>query len=233
MRHRMTRGRISYRAGASEIGRERFTITHHSDGARTHRALCEFDDIELLRDVTHSVDTAWRPVDVFVRLTLRDAFLGSAWFRFTEHFAECEAVTAGEGRIAQRWPTTGRTPAFVSHSVVGDVWQIGARDPDKGGVAHIVGGRLTSSILPLGNSGPLLAASAGATGVPGEVNLQYMGETDVRVPAGTFRCSHVNLVRRDTPPIELFAHGDDLMPVLVTAAFVGQSYELTEFDPPG
>ncbi|MBM3504552.1 MAG: hypothetical protein FJX65_11825 [Alphaproteobacteria bacterium] len=228
MRHRTARGRIVYREKSGEIGGEHFVITGHSDGARTHRALCAFNDIELLRDVTYSVDAAWRPTDSFVRLTLKDQFLGSAWFRFAEGYAECEAFTAHEGRVSQRMVTAGRANVFVPHSVVGDIWQVGALDKQAGDRPHVIHGRMTSSPRTLGDSGPMLAFTGWGAGVPGTLHLQYRGETEVRVAAGTFPCMRVDIVRKDTPSLELYATGPDLIPVLLKAEFLGQSYELVE-----
>ena len=74
MRHRTYAGKIVYLTdGAGEMGRERFRVTVHDDGRRTLRAICEMDDDELLRDVTHTVDRHFRPLDAFVRLRRADA----------------------------------------------------------------------------------------------------------------------------------------------------------------
>ena len=62
-------GNILYRgAGGIAIGRERFELAGHA-GGHVLRAFCEMDDIGLLRDVTLSLDEAWRPLDAFCRIT--------------------------------------------------------------------------------------------------------------------------------------------------------------------
>jgi len=62
MQHRKIKGRIDYITDdVGVMGREWFTHSIHSDGARTMRALTEMDDDDLMRDVTFSVDANWIP----------------------------------------------------------------------------------------------------------------------------------------------------------------------------
>jgi hypothetical protein len=79
MQHRSYRGKVSYVTdGVGEMGREMFHVTIQPDGTRTLRATCELDDDRLLRDVVHTVDKDWRPVDAFVRLTIAEQTAGAA-----------------------------------------------------------------------------------------------------------------------------------------------------------
>ena len=80
MRHRAYRGRMVYLTDGVEMGREWFAVTVQPDGARTLRAQCEVDDDRLLRDIVLTVDAASRPIDAFVRLTVAERTVGSAWY---------------------------------------------------------------------------------------------------------------------------------------------------------
>jgi len=83
MKHRTYRGRIDYiHDDIGERGREWFTVTVQPDGTRTLRSHCEMDDTRILRDVVYTVDRAWLPIDSYVRLTVEEKLMGSAWFRF-------------------------------------------------------------------------------------------------------------------------------------------------------
>lgn len=84
-----------------ETGREWITRTMH-ERQRTVRALCELEDETLLRDVTYTVDREFRLLDVYVRLTRGDRFVGCAWFCVFEGGAECQGFPATEGRFSAR-----------------------------------------------------------------------------------------------------------------------------------
>ena len=68
MRHRIVRGLIRYTSKKPERldqprGQERFTFTHHSDGAVTLRATCEIEepDPTVLRDIVVSYHPSGAP----------------------------------------------------------------------------------------------------------------------------------------------------------------------------
>ena len=179
MPHRTVRGRIAYRHDEhGERGREWFTVTVQGDGARTVRAQCEMDDEVLLRDVTYSVDGAWRPLDAFVRLVRNGRFVGSAWFRFDDDGAECESLTALEGRVSQRRETLGRPLLFAPHPLVCDGWQASAYDYSRGPGRQRLDPCSNSSSRPDGGSGPSIGIV--------HKDLEYVGDETVTVPAGTF-----------------------------------------------
>ena len=126
--HRRIRGKLHYtsdkpgRKGV-ERGREYFTITVNGDGRRTLRAYTEIDDApNVMRDVTLSLRPDWKPSDAFVRISVGDEFMGSSWFRFTEHEAQCEGYTVAEGRISQRYPTERHIDGFGTHPIQADAW---------------------------------------------------------------------------------------------------------------
>jgi hypothetical protein len=227
MRHRTLRGRLVYRhLDGAERGRERFVVTAHEDGARTLRAVCEIDADEVLRDVTYSVDRDYRPVDAFVRLTVREQFLGCGWFLFDEHEAQFESYTAAEGRVSQRVDVPARPRAFGSHPISADAWLTAALEAD-GPRQQYFDNVFVSSYAFNGAGGPLL--------YPMHFGLEQLGVERVTVPAGTFDCRHLRFLLEDSevaghPPYDLWISADDRY--LCVRAIVGAPknylYELAE-----
>jgi hypothetical protein len=224
MPHRALRGRIAYlRDGQGERGREDFSITVHGDGARTVRAQCEMDDIRLLRDVTYSVDAAWRPLDAFVRLVSQDRFFGSAWFRFDDRGAECEAFTAGDGRVHQRCELGRRPLLFVPHPLVCDGWQASAYDYARGPGVQRLEPCANSSPRPDGGSGPALGLS--------HKHLQYVGDETLEVAAGRFACRRLRILPPEGDeahgvPLDIWVTGTDFILVRMRWDLLRSTYDL-------
>jgi hypothetical protein len=181
MPHRTMSGRLGYyHRQRGETGREQFTITQHADGVRTLRALCEMDDDAVLRDVTFSVGADWRPLDAFIRLTVRDRFVGASWFRFHAHGAECEGFTAADGRFSQRIDSESWPAYFGTHSLVTDGWHAPFWRED--GPPEQLLQSLVCSHAANGATGPVLSA--------GTARLVLLGRERLRVPAGEFDARH-------------------------------------------
>lgn len=187
-RHSTISGKILYTSRkpgreGQERGRESFTFTHHTDGKRTLRALCEIDEPNptVLRDVTYSLDENDVPMDCFVRLTIGDEFMGSGWFRMTPDAIECESYGPTIGRVSQRVPIVGDYDGFGTHPIAGDAYITKKMDRSKG--PHR---RKFRTFLPSpdhrGATPPLLAEA--------NIELEYVGKETVTVKAGTFDCFH-------------------------------------------
>lgn len=222
MQHRSYRGKVSYITdGVGQMGREMFHVTIQPDGTRTMRATCELDDDRLLRDVVHTVDKDWYPLDAFVRLTIHEKTAGSSWFRFTKTKAVCEAVTAKEGRVRQEFEIDERVRELGTHPVHADAWglaQVNRANPNPQAPSL----RFSTSTQPDGGSGPLLVPSTGRK------LRRYVGREKISVPAGTFDAVHFQDLFPDKPPAELWVTDGDFIPVRVTWSFRKQTYELIE-----
>ncbi|MBM3506038.1 MAG: hypothetical protein FJX65_19565 [Alphaproteobacteria bacterium] len=226
--HRSYRGKILYIGDTlGERGREWFTVTVQEDGTRTLRAHCEIDDAEInhtrvLRDVIYTLDKQWRPLDSYVRITVNKAFMGSAWFRFSEHLVECEGYSVGEGRFSQRVETERWVRVFAPHPVICDVWHMAGWDW-KNPAKTQTWPTIMSSPLPNGASGPLIGVVDFAT--------RYHGKERVTVPAGTFDCEHFSFPLEDRPgstPEHLWYSGPDMDFVKIRWDFAKTTYELVE-----
>jgi hypothetical protein len=188
MLHRTIRGKILYTSKKPEKfgqvrGREDFTFTHHTDGKRTMRAICEIEDPNptVLRDVTYSLDENDRPMDCFVRLTVGDRFMGAGLFRITEDAVECESFGPTIGRVSQRMPIVGDFDGFGTHPIVGDAYLSKCMDLSRGPHQRQIRTFLPSSDHR-GATPPLIAEV--------RMELAYIGEDTITVPAGTFACRH-------------------------------------------
>lgn len=224
MNLRSYRGKVLYLTdGVGEMGREHFHVTITPDGTRTLRATCEMDDDDLLRDVVMTVDARWRPLDAFVRLTIGGTFAGSSWFRFTDDLAECQAYTARDGRIDQRFATAGRVASLGTHPVHGDAWSL-AKFPvrEPGALIEVTDLNFTTSHAANGGTGPYLMPSSG------RMKRRYVGRETIDVQAGRFDAHRFQMVFSDYPPIDIWATDVDCMPLRLRWDLLRQTYELVE-----
>lgn len=222
MAFRSYRGRMVYRTnGVGETGREFFSVTVHPDGTRTLRAQCEMDEDRLLRDVVLTVDARWRPRDAFVRLTIADEFVGSTWYRFGEDHAECQGYTAREGRFSQRFAMPQGTACLGTHALHGDAWTVGRLRQHDGPAAGFQFVTFAVSVLANGGSGPTLIPVR-----PDFAQVSDRGEETLEVIAGRFRARHVRIEVPGVDYFDVWAGGEDCLPVKLTSDTLGQNYEL-------
>jgi len=228
MKHRTYSGKLLYLTdGVGEMGREWFKVTVHGDGSRTLRSLVEMDDDKLLRDVVITVGRDWKPLDAFVRLTINEEFVGTGWYRFSDTLVECEAFTSASGRASYRIPVAQRPPSLGAHPVCCDTWHTAAafQVSQTPGTVLLPQVAMTS-YLPNGGSGPELGMI--------NLNVNYLGDEDLKVQAGTFSTRHFASLSThapaDRPPVEVWAFSDDFIPARLRWDLLGQTYELVELE---
>lgn len=220
--HRTYEGRIAYlHETMGETGREWFSVSVHADGSRIVRARCEMDDDHLLRDVVVGMDSAFRPTHAHVHMMQHDRFLGSGWFRFSATEVECEADTAREGRISQRVSIAEPVRFFGTHPIVCDGMMPGVFDHTRGERRQRVKAG-ASSLAPNGASGPMLTWFT--------MDLEYVRDERITVPAGTFETRHflVHLAGTFDAPLEVWVHGPDCLVVRESWSILKSRYELIE-----
>jgi hypothetical protein len=245
MPHRTIRGILQYTSDkperkGQERGREHFTMTIHGDGRRTLRALSEIDDPPpVLRDVTLSLGSDWKPIDCFVRLTVGDRFMGSSWFRFTKDLVECEGYTAQEGRISQRVPLDAPLGMFGTHPIAADAWLTNVANLDKGPHWQLYENLWLCSLDHRGATGPMLMRH------PLGLRLAFVGRERIEVKAGSFDALHFRFGENsdveptDTrnepgkhPPYELWctADGDYVFLKAFVTGYMMTAYELVSLE---
>lgn len=217
------------REGA-ERGREFFRVDVHADGCRTIAAHSEIDDAPpVVRDVNLRVDAAGLPQESFVRIAVGGTFRGSAWFNFTPGLAECEAMTALEGRVSQRMALTGPLPAFGNHAMVNDGFLMSRYDLAGGPGTQVIRRMLLSSPDHRGATGPMLFAV--------DVAISYVGPEPVTVAAGRFDALHFRIVDvpgmpEEHPVYDLWttADGDYVLLKAAVGGYMQTAYELALYE---
>ncbi len=238
MKHRTVSGKIRYTSvkpgmEGQERGREWFTFTHHTDGSTVLRAQCEIEEPEptVLRDITYHIGPDMVPQNLHVHLTVGDAFMGSGWMHHdpANGTVTCESFGPSIGRLSQAMQV-GAFDAFGTHPVVADGYLGRKMDLSKG--PHR---RNMRCFLPSpdhrGATPPMIA----------EVNitLEYVGDEEKTVAAGTFACHHFRFVDESAhgmggvphPAYDIWATADEDC-ILVYASIDGymmNRYELIEF----
>ena len=216
------------RPGA-ERGREHFRIDMHADGCRTIAAHGEIDDAPaVVRDVNLRVDADNRPQESFVRIAVGGEFRGSAWFRFSNTHAECEAWTNIEGRVSQQMALERPLPAFGNHAMVNDGFLLNLYDLSKGPGVQVTRRMLLSSPDHRGATGPMLFAI--------DLAVEFVGRETLTVGAGTFAALHFRFtdipgLPLEHPPYDLWCtdDGDYVLLRARVGGYMQTHYELTSY----
>ena len=209
---RLLRGEIRYTSAASERdgaerGREFFCIAQQADGVDVLQAHCEIDDRpSVLRDVALAMrHDSGAPLDCSYRISVGGRFEGSGWMRFGDGFAECESWTRRDGRLSQRLDTPGTTRWLQAHPIVGDALLMRLYDLSQGPGMQSFDQVFLTSPDHRGASGPMLYPTA--------LQLRYVGDADVEVPAGRFAGRHFEVsaegLPEEHPPYEVWCSADD------------------------
>lgn len=194
MRHRTVQGKIRYTSmkpgrEGEERGREWFAFTHHGDGSTIMRARCEIEepDPTVLRDVTYHLGPGMVPIDLHVHLTVGDAFMGSGWLHHDRAAGtiSCESYGPTIGRLSQLRECGGAFDGFGTHPIVSDGYLTQIMDVARGPHRRPIRVFLPSPDHR-GATPPMIA----------EVNmcLEYVGEEQRTVAAGTFACRHFRFI---------------------------------------
>lgn len=216
-----------HRRGA-ERGREQFRMDLHADGSRTIAAHCEIDDAPpVVRDVNLRMDGEGAPQDCFVRIAVGGAFRGSGWFRFAGNLAECETLTTIEGRVSQQMTLAKPLPAFGNHAIVNDGFLLSLYDLSSGPGVQVTERLLLSSPDHRGATGPML--------FPVDLAIEYVGEEELSVTAGTFHARHFRMVDVPGMPLEhpeydlwVTADKDYVLLKAAVGGYMQTAYELVQ-----
>jgi hypothetical protein len=212
-------GRVGYYGPQGENGREWFEVVPHTQGS-TVRAFCEMDELDLTRDVTMSLDTEGRPRDAFVRIIRGGQTLGSSLFIVDDQEIRCEAVTAELGHVSQRRPLSAPLSYLGLHPLVCDGLIALSRGTDRPG-EFVAVDIITNSSSPSGEQG-LIA-------FPGVIDVAYLGDEIITVPAGQFDAQRYALRwQPDWSPADLWVHGPSALFLRLAWDMIDSHYELVE-----
>ncbi|MEH6549324.1 MAG: hypothetical protein V7711_16060 [Pseudomonadales bacterium] len=233
--HTTIRGKILYTSNkpermGEERGREYFTLTHQADDVLVMHAHCEIDDApNVIRDVVQSLDPKTsKPFDCSSRLSVGDVFEGTGWMRLTDTYAELESYNRRDGRISQRMELEKPCTWLQSHPIVGDALLMKLYDLSQGPGKQRFTDMLLTSPDHRGATGPQL--------FPSKFSLQYVGEEEITVVAGTFNARHFQVVDtaeglpEEHPPYDVWCTADDdyILLLAKVAGYMKTHYELVE-----
>lgn len=194
MKQRTLEYEVDYiRRDGKPRGQERALVTVHEDGRRTLRTLSEIYEAEVLRDVTYTVDADYRPLEAFVRVSVQDRYLGSAWFRFNDQRVECETASADGVRQSQSMALEAPAMSFLSHAVASDVWHGAALRKQLDLGPQAITPLLTCSPRHDGSTAPKLASWP--------LRAVFLGVESLETVAGAMEAEHI---RYEEPSGELF-----------------------------
>lgn len=223
---RSYQGRLVYLdETGQETGREFFSVSVADTGARMLRAQCEMDERQLVRDVFLEVREDWSPVEAFVRLTVGGQRRGSAWYRFEQHLAECASDSVTGGRSTQRFTTSEPILAFGTHSLQNDAWTVGRLRCWQGPVEEMPLVTFTTSATPDGSTGPGLVLYG-----PGDSVIQDRGECSLDTRLGRMDTRHIRIVVPGVDDFDVWAAGEDCVPVRLSSDGLLQCYELVALE---
>jgi hypothetical protein len=191
MKHRVIEGRLAYTSRKPERmgqarGFETFMFTRHSDGKVTMRAHCEIEEPEptVMRDIIYALDEHNQPMDLHVRLTVGDKFMGSGWMRFDGETIECESFGPSIGRLSQQVKAELPIDGFGTHPIVSDGYMLSTKSWEVG-QKHKFNCYLPSPDHR-GATPPMIAHV--------KIDAVYLGKEEVTVTAGTFQTRHFQFV---------------------------------------
>jgi hypothetical protein len=211
-------GVIAYRNGAGEeTGRERFEWLTHPAG-HTLRAICEMDQIEVIRDVTLTLTRDWRPIDGFCRVHVGGKQASSSLFLTQGDEVHFEAQIANMGRVSQVQPSPGGLAYLGLHPVTNDGLITELRGVDAPGEFRTISG-LTNSKSANGE--------IGLYAMPTHIDVAFIGYETVTVAAGTFEARHYALRwAPDWPPADVWVRKDDNIFLLLRWSLIEDWFEL-------
>ena len=161
------------------------------------------DDSKFVRDVTYTLGADERPADVFIRLQVGGALVGTGYFRTEGDRLRVITDAAETGHTEQVVPVPPRFHV-TTHAMMLDAWPFWAYDLARGGEQTIT--VYNTSTRWNGTDGPLGRIEG--------LRLRFVGEEEVTVPAGTIGCRRFTLetdaVKVPTSNIWV-AGGDNLM----------------------
>lgn len=210
-------GRLTYlkKSTGQERGREDWQLTRNRDGSVTLRCLAMTDRSKFVRDVTYTRGPDGRPMDVFLRLQVGSALIGTGYFRTEADKLTAVTDCADTGHTVQTVSIPTDFFSIITHAVMLDGWAFFNYDRALGGeqkrTVYYTSSRRDGTDLPLGRLGTY--------------RLNFLGEEEITVPAGTFKAAHftMDFDEYKVPVSHLWVAGEDK--ILLRYDWVDMDYE--------
>jgi hypothetical protein len=212
---RWARGEIEHRntATGKVTGGETWDVTVHTDGSRTVRATDHVDGVGHLYTVVMRVGAEFQPREAFTQYWKGGVFRNASLFLVADGVIDvttrfADSITRETVKVPERF-------SFIPHPLATNVWPGWYYDKVKGGVQTI-----TVYDMAMGTEAPMRSGQVRTHG------LEYLGEEDVTVPAGTFRCDHFRI----DDVVDYFVTGPDALFVKFIWKSVRTEYVLTSLE---
>ena len=215
---------VTYPLDASErrIDWEDFIVTRNPDGSRTAMTMSRFPGCSIVRHVVQTVGSDFSPRDGFVRLFDEDRYLGA----LARHVTGDEVVSIvlpadGGAPDMTSFPIEIETEVLGYHPTTAEGWKLMKLDRSHSGVQVI---RLLTTSLTW-NGGTL------SHGRKVEMPVEYLGEDEITVAAGTFRCHRYMWRTGDIDgDLEIWTTGEDEIVARMNGYSKGHAYELARYE---
>ena len=162
-------------------GRETFRMSLHADGTRVMRATTDIFSRGVQVSVIQRVEPSFRPLEAHVTMYLAGGFKGAGTFIVSA--GRLTAVTRTVTGTQTKFYNVPESISIGSHPLVLDGWHAWHVRPELGKVQQ--GG------VFLIDGDPDLAKPM--LGKVKPTKFEYLGESDVVVPAGSFRAQHYRI----------------------------------------
>ena len=164
-----------YMRKGGDCGGTDWTLTVQSDGSRTLRAFQPLPAANSQLNGFWRLDQNFRPLEAFIHVINQGALLGSTFYavqdtKMTAHVSTPAGLTTEIIDVPDNF-------SLLLHPIPADGWHFVGYDFDKGGAQ-------TKPICVLGAAGP--STLCGVV----DFKLEFLGDEDVKVPAGTFSTKH-------------------------------------------
>jgi hypothetical protein len=178
------------------------------------------DELEVIRDVSLSLDNQWLPLDGFVRIVKSGRTAASTLFLASDGVVQFEGEVEGLGRISQAIKVPGRLGYLGLHPVVNDALITQLRGEDQPGVFRPFSG-LTNSKSANGE--------IGLYAMPTHIDVAFIGHETIDVAAGRFEARRFALRwSPDWPPADVWVRRQDCVFLLLRWEMIEDWFELAE-----
>lgn len=200
---------------------EQFIATTNPDGSHTAQTMTRFPGTSLVRHVTQTVDADFMPMDGYLRLFVRNEYQG-ALVRRVVGDSVTSLLLAPDGRPIDEAALPGGPDLVLGyHPTAVEGWKFTKCDRSVSGTQQVR--ILTTSAT--WNGGQM------THGREVTLDIEYLGEKEIEVPAGTFLCDHylwhTGAIDAD---IEVWTTGQDRICAKVVGHAKGVTYELATHD---
>jgi hypothetical protein len=196
---------------------ESFIVTTNPDGTHTAQSMTRFPGGSLVRHVTQTVNAEFMPMDGFLRLFVGPEYQGALVRRVVGDSVTSLLLAPDGSPIDEASLPGGDDLVLGYHPTVVEGWKFTKCDRAVSGMQHV----------------RILTTSATWNG--GQMNhgrevtlaIEYMGQKEITVPAGTFVCDHylwhTGAIDAD---IEVWTTGQDRICAQVVGHAKGVTYQL-------